>query len=151
MYKKIILGVDESEDSMKAAEKVMVLQKENDAKVVIFNSVLHHISDLRPAFGTSPVPDGYLQYEVDRDRANAATVLLDELKNKYKAEGLEVETRIIYDFGPQYYIEKQVKEENFDLVVLGCKGEHSKLRRTIVGTVPEYVINHVDVDVLIAK
>ena len=151
MYKKIILGIDDSEDSLKAVEKVMMLQKESGAKVVIFNSVLHHISDLRPTFSLNPTPDGYLQYEIDRERANATIKRLEDIKKKFKEQELDVETRIIYDFGPQYYIENAVNEEKFDLVVLGCKGEHSKLRRTIVGTVPEYVINHVDVDVLIAK
>jgi nucleotide-binding universal stress UspA family protein len=151
MYKKIILGIDDSEDSLKAAEKTMELQKDFGSEVVIFSSVLHHISDLRPSFGVSPVPDGYLQYEVGRDRAKKANELLEDIKKKFNEKGLDVETRLIYDLGPQYYIEKQVKDEDFDLVVLGCKGEHSKLRRTIIGTIPEYTINHVDVDVLIAK
>ena len=151
MYKKIILGIDDSENSMKAVDKVMTLQKENNSEVVIFHSVLHHISDLRPSFGSNPSPDVSLQYEVDRDRANSAKELLDGVKKKFKDEGLDVETRTIYELGPQYYIEKKVKEEGFDLVVLGCKGEHSKLRRTVLGTIPEYTINHVDVDILIAK
>ena len=151
MYKKIILGIDDSEDSLKAAEKVMKLQKDLGSEVVVFSSVLHHISDLRPSFGINPAPDGFLQYEVDRDRAKKANELLDKVKKNFKEEGLDVETRIIYDLGPQYYIEKQVKNENFDLVVLGCKGEHSKLRRTVIGTIPEYTVNHVDVDVLVVK
>jgi nucleotide-binding universal stress UspA family protein len=92
-----------------------------------------------------------LQYQVDRDRAKKTKELLDKIKKKFKDEELDVETRIIYDLGPQYYIEKQVKDESFDLVVLGCKGEHSKLRRTVIGTIPEYIINHVNVDVLVAK
>jgi len=152
MYKKIILGVDDSEGSMNAVEKVLAMQKENGAEVVIFHSVLHHITDLKPAFfGTNISSEIGLRYEVDQDRNRSANKLLDEIKQKFTKEGLKVDTRIIYDFGPQYYIEDQVKKEGFDLVVLGCKGEHSKLRRTVIGTVPEYVINHVNVDLLIAK
>jgi len=151
MYKKLLLGIDDSENSRKAVDKVIEIQKESGAEVVIFHAVLHHISDLRPSFGFSPVPDGNLTYEVEHDRRKQGIKLLDDVKKKFKDSGLEVETRIIYDLGPQYYIENKVKEENFDLVVLGCKGEHSVLRRTIIGTIPDYTINHVDVDVLIAK
>ena len=151
MFKKILLGVDRSENSMKAVDKVIEIQKEAGSEVVLFHSFLHHISELRPSFGVNSVPDTSLSYELHNDIVREGTKLLDDIKKKFESKGLKVETRRIFDFGPEYYIEERVKEEGFDLVVLGCGGKHSKLRRTFVGTVPEYVINHVDVDVLIAK
>ena len=151
MFKKILLGVDISENSMKAVDKVIEIQKETNSEVVLFHSFLHHISELRPTFGMSSVPDTSLSYEIHNDIVKEGTKLLDDIKKKFESKGLKVETRRIFDFGPEYYIEERVKEEGFDLVVLGCGGKHSKLRRTFVGTVPEYVINRVDVDVLIAK
>ena len=151
MFKKILLGVDISENSMKAVDKVIEIQKEANSEVVLFHSFLHHISELRPTFGMSSVPATSLSYEIHNDIVKEGTKLLDDLKLKFESKGLKVETRRVFDFGPEYYIEERVKEEGFDLVVLGCGGKHSKLRRTFVGTVPEYVINHVDVDVLIAK
>jgi len=151
MFKKILLGVDISENSMKAVDKVIEIQKETDAEVVIFHSFLHHITELRPAFVARSIPDTSLSYEIHTDIVHEGTKLLDDIKAKFESKGLKVETRRIFDYGPEYYIEEKVKEEVFDLVVLGCGGKHSKLRRTFVGTVPEYVINHVDVDVLIAK
>jgi nucleotide-binding universal stress UspA family protein len=151
MFKKILLGVDISENSMKAVDKVIEIQKENNSEVVLFHSFLHHMSELRPTFGLNPIPSTSLSYEIHNDIVKEGTKLLDDIKKKFESKGLKVETRRIFDFGPEYYIEERVKEEGFDLVVLGCGGKHSKLRRTFVGTVPEYVINHVDVDVLIAK
>ena len=151
MFKKILLGVDRSEDAMKAVDKVIEIQKETNAEVVVFHSFLHHITELRPTFVSSRIPDSNFSYEIHTDIVNEGTNLLDEIKAKFEGKGLKIETRRIFDFGPEYYIEEKVKEENFDLVVLGCGGKHSKLRRTFVGTVPEYVINHVDVNVLIAK
>ena len=151
MFKKILLGVDKSENAMKAVDKVLEIQKETNSEVVVFHSFLHHISELRPAFVGSGVPDTSLSYEVHNDIVKEGTKLLDDIKAKFDAKGQKAEIRRIFDFGPEYYIEERVKEESFDLVVLGCGGKHSKLRRTFIGTVPEYVINHVDVDVLIAK
>lgn len=150
VFKKILLGIDSSENAMKAVDKVIEIQKETNAEVVVFHSFLHHITELRPTF-FGVTPDTNFSYEIHNDIVSEGTKLLDEIKAKFEGEGLKVETRRIFDFGPQYYIEDQVKEEKFDLVVLGNEGKHSKLRRTIVGTVPEYVINHVNVDVLIAK
>ena len=63
----------------------------------------------------------------------------------------KVETRLIYNTMPEDYIKKIVKEEEFDLVILGCKGDHSKLRRTFLGTVPDKVINEAPCDVLIVR
>lgn len=151
MFKKILLGIDSSENSMKAVDKVIEIQKENNSEVVIFHAFLHHITELRPTFGKSPILDASLSYEIQKGRVKEGTKLLDDIKQKFESKGLKVEIRRIFDFGPEYYIEQKVKEEGFDLVVLGCGGKHSKLRRTFVGTVPEYVINNVDVDILIAK
>ena len=151
LFKKILVGVDISENSMKAVDKVIEIQKQNNSEVVLFHSFLHHISEIRPTFRLSAIPDTSLSYEIHNDIVKEGTKLLDDIKKKFESKGLKVETRRIFDFGPEYYIEERVTEEKFDLVVLGCEGKHSKLRRTFVGTVPEYVINHVDVDVLIAK
>ncbi|MFX0075164.1 MAG: universal stress protein [Candidatus Hermodarchaeota archaeon] len=151
MFKKILLGVDKSENSMKAVDKVIEIQKQTNAEVVVFHSFLHHISELRPTFLGTAISNDNLSYEIHTDLVKESTKLLDDIATKFENNGLKVETRRIFDFGPEYYIEEKVKDEGFDLVVLGCEGKHSKLRRTFVGTVPEYVINHVDVDVLIAK
>lgn len=151
VFKKILLGVDSSENSMKAVDKVIEIQKENGSEVVVFHSFLHHISELRPTFGAGGVPNTSLSYEIHNDIVKEGTKLLEDIKDKFESKGQKVEIRRIFDFGPQYYIEEKVKEEKFDLVVLGCEGKHSKLRRTFIGTVPEYVMNHVNVDVLIAK
>ncbi|NHJ21375.1 MAG: universal stress protein [Candidatus Lokiarchaeota archaeon] len=149
MFKKILLGIDKSENAMKAVDKVIEIQKETNAEVVVFHSFLHHITELTPTFVGKI--DANLSYEIHNDIVKEGTKQLEDVQAKFEDKGLKVEIRRIFDFGPEYYIEEKVKEENFDLVVLGCGGKHSKLRRTIVGTVPEYVMNHVDVDVLIVK
>jgi len=151
MFKKILLGVDRSEDAMKAVDKVLEIAKKENSEVVIFHSVLHKLTDLKISTGSNLAIGTSLSYEMHGDQVKAANALMEKIKGKFSKEGRDVETRIIYDFGPQYYIEEQVKKEGYDLVVLGCKGEHSKLKRTVVGTVPDYVINHTETDVLIVK
>jgi len=151
MYKKILLGIDSSEDAKDAIDKVIQLQKENNSEVVVFHSVLHRLSELAPALSIGVNPDSTLTYQIHKDRLKEGRKLLEDVKSKFEKENLTIETRLIYDLGPQYYIEKKTEEEGFDLVVLGCKGEHSKLKRTVIGTVPEHVINNAPTDVLIVK
>ncbi|MBY9014166.1 MAG: universal stress protein [Candidatus Lokiarchaeota archaeon] len=151
MFKKILLGVDGSEDAMKAVNRVLEMTKEDNSEVVLFHSVLHRVKDMKFSLGTNISMGSNLSYEIHRDQVKAANELLKKIKDMFSKEGKNVETRLIYEHGPQYYIEEQVKKEGFDLVVLGCKGEHTKLKRTIIGTVPEYVINHANTDILIVK
>jgi nucleotide-binding universal stress UspA family protein len=68
----------------------------------------------------------------------------------FEEAGAPIDTRVIFDKEPDDYIKEQVKEEEFDLVILGCKGEHSTIKR-VIGTVPEKVLNDVACDVLIAR
>ena len=44
-----------------------------------------------------------------------------------------------------------MKEENFDLVVLGAKGHHSKIKEILLGTVLTKVVKCVQCDILIVK
>lgn len=152
IYKKILLGIDKSDHSTKAVERALEIQKRDNSEVVIFHSVLHKLSDIRPTFAGININAGEsLNYEIHEDRVKEASKLLEDVKSKFEGSSAKVETRLAYDIGPQYYIEKKVKEEGYDLVILGCQGEHSKLKRTILGTVPEYVLNHVESDVLVVK
>ncbi|MHA1489684.1 MAG: universal stress protein [Promethearchaeota archaeon] len=43
-----------------------------------------------------------------------------------------------------------MKDENFDLVILGGKGQHSKIG-AILGTVSTHVVNNADCDVLVIR
>jgi nucleotide-binding universal stress UspA family protein len=151
MYKKILLGIDNSDHAMRAVDKAIDLYKRDNSEVVVFHSVLHKLSDIRPTFGQVSPGETILRYEIQQDRVKNAEALLAKVKKKFDEASVPVETRITYDIGPQYYIEKQIDKEGFDLVLLGCAGEHSKLKRTLLGTVPEYILNHANCDVLIVK
>lgn len=151
MYKKILVGVDRSDHAMKAINKAIELHKRDNSEVVVFHSVIHKFSDFSPVMTQDIYPGAKIIYELRENREKEGQELLDEVKNIFEKVNVPVETILKYDIGPQYYIEKQVKKEGFDLVLLGCAGEHSKLRRTFLGTVPEYILNNVSCDVLIVK
>jgi len=62
-----------------------------------------------------------------------------------------VETRLIEDLSPDEYILNVVNKENFDLVIIGSKGHHSKLKEIFLGTVSTQFSKNTPCDVLIVR
>jgi nucleotide-binding universal stress UspA family protein len=77
--------------------------------------------------------------------------ILEKTNKLFDEKYIEIETRLITDEKPEDYLEKMVKKENIDLVVLGSKGEHSKLEQIFSGTIAQNVVNDVPCDVLIVR
>ncbi|MFW9824062.1 MAG: universal stress protein [Candidatus Thorarchaeota archaeon] len=160
MYKKILIGVDNSEDAARVIKRAIEVQKGDKSEVVVFHSIFHHltdyIADVATSIGIVELPftyneNGSISMQIRKETVNNAKILLKNIEKQFKEANMSVETRLIFDISPEHYIKEHVQKEGFDLVILGCKGDHSKLRRTVLGTVPEYVINNVKSDVLIIK
>ena len=149
MYKKVLIGIDESEDAMRGANRALEMAKTDKTEVVAFHSVVHRLTEIAPIMGSGDYPST-ISYQLHRDQVKAAERALDKVKSMFEKSGAKIETRLIYDKRPGDYIKETVKEEGFDLVILGCNGEHSKMKR-ILGTVPEGVLNDVPCDVLIIR
>ncbi len=151
MYKKILLAIDGSEHSIRAIEKAIELKKDWGCKVVMFHSIKHPI---KPMLANLALASGYGNFyvserELDYENRKAADALLQDRVEIFKNEELSVETRLIIDEAPEEYIEKEVEEEGFDLVIIGNRGIHSKLNQLLLGTVAQRVIKHAPCDVLI--
>lgn len=150
MYKKILLAIDESENSNRAIEKVIELQKSWDCEVIMFHSIKHNNksillgSVITASSGSYYISERELKYKIGED------ILLAKEKYFDKAK-LLVETRLIFDDSPEEYIEKSIEKEKFDLVVIGTKGYHSKLREILLGSVAQNVVKHALCDVLIIR
>ncbi|MFX0132450.1 MAG: universal stress protein [Candidatus Hodarchaeota archaeon] len=156
MYEKILLAFDGSKDSIRTARKVIELQKKWNSKVVAFYSIEHHLIDMfvgfqlpiGPGFYTN-VPRSYKDIQIDYKIEGEK--ILDYVKKMFNNEGIPLETRLIKDEDPEDYIERIVEEENFDLVALGCRGNHSKLKRIFNGSVAQKVLNDAPCNVLIVR
>lgn len=151
MYKKILIGIDDSESAIRAAKKVIEMEKLNDSKVVAFHSVIHHLSEISPGFGFINGGSGAISLTIHEDYIKDGERILETFKKLFEDNNATIETRLVFDIAPEEYIKKAIEEEHFDLVVLGSKGHHSKLTRAFLGTVPDKVINNDLSDTLIIK
>ena len=150
MYEKILIGLDDSENSYRAVKHVIELKKKFNSKVIAFHSVLHHLSEVNPSYmgaGSGSV----ISLQIHEDYVNRGKKIIEKTEELFKEAGLDADTRLIYDIPPEDYIEKTVEKEEIDLVVVGCKGQHSKLRKTFLGTVPDKVVNSAECNVLIIR
>ncbi|MFX1391744.1 MAG: universal stress protein, partial [Promethearchaeota archaeon] len=127
IYKKILLAVDGSLHSNNAVHKAIELQKIWNCEVLI----IHSIKDNRSPSDLYPnVQVLYSTYStLDEVYKEAGNTLLNKTKRKFGASQDMVETRLIEKIAPEDYITKIVEKENIDLVVLGSRGQHSKIKK----------------------
>jgi len=160
MYKKILLGTDGSDYSLRAAQKVIEFKKLNNAQVVAFHSVEHHAIpsglELGYPFVSTQLykipPQDYQrireEYEIKGKEVINATERL------FAEYGLEIEVRLVMDEKPEDYITRIVEEEDFDLVVIGFKGIHStleKIEEFFSGSIAKKVFETAPCDVLLIR
>ncbi|MBY8989539.1 MAG: universal stress protein [Candidatus Lokiarchaeota archaeon] len=153
MYKKILLAIDGSSNSERALRKVIELQKNGNSKVVMIHSIKYSKNLLLPPIGLA---SGYGSYyisepEILEESKRESEKLLFSMQELFKKENLPVETRVILDEHPEDYIKRIVKQEHFDLVVIGTKGIHSKRNQLIIGSIAQKVVKHVVCDILIIR
>lgn len=153
IYKKILVAIDEFNNSLRAVEKVINLQKNENCKVVLFHSISH---PARPIIATVSMASGVGAFNLNEtellfEYKEAGDKLLLARQELFNNEELPVETRLIVDESPEEYIERIVEEQGFDLVVIGTKGIHSKLSQFLLGSVAQRVVKVADCDVLIVR
>ena len=157
IYKKILIGIDGSEHSYKAILKAAELQKLSKSEIIVFHCVEHQA--IPREFYMSPsysVPRVYSISDPDLQRIREvyeknAQAIIDRAEEIFLEFGIEIEKRLIYEHDPVTYINKTVKEESIDLVIIGAKGNHSILEEILIGSVAEKVLRHTPTDVLIIR
>lgn len=131
----------------------------SESEVIVFHSIEHHAIPtgmfMAPSFGIQNAFI-YSNSNLDIQRIKEvyeknAQAILDRAKEIFKEQGIDVETRLIYENGPVSYIKEMVKEEQVDLVIIGAKGTHSLLEEILIGSVADKVLRHVPCDILIIR
>ena len=161
--------MDDSEDALRAAKRVIELVKNREVttieetskrktKIVAFHSIMHHtfpqglLMPIPSPFGSSSYMIPPIDYEkLEREYREHGEQILRKVKELFDKENLPIETRLIEDQTPAEYISKIEDDEKFDLVALGCKGEHSRIEELLLGTVAYDILNKVDSDILIVR
>ncbi|HKL12069.1 MAG TPA: universal stress protein [Halanaerobiales bacterium] len=151
---KILIAVDGSKRSLKAAQKASDLFKEKDAEITVI-SVLQEVKGTvyDVPHGTTSAMSTEKMQKLREERKEAAKEEGQKIVNKaaeyYEELGLEV-TEIIKFGRPADVICDYAENNDFDMIVLSDKG-HGGVRRYLLGSISDKVVRHANTSVLVMK
>ena len=152
MYKKILLPIDGSKNSKRAAPHAINMAHENGGDVTI----LFVVEPFIPKYpilpiATLPSPDDNYFEEVRNEGIQIIKDFKKDLEENLCGDKCKnVHLNTLVKEGKAYIeILKTIDKENYDLVVMGSSGRHSTLDRITLGSVTERVIRESRVPVLI--
>ncbi|MFW5998400.1 MAG: universal stress protein [Halanaerobiaceae bacterium] len=149
--KKILLAVDGSEKSMKAAEKARDLALSTGANLTLITVVADNFYYGSPDFSQNMSP-GQMQELIEESKKQAekkGEKILEEVETYMKEKDIEVKKIIHYGDSAEN-ICRVAEEDEFDLIVLADKGEGG-VKRFLLGSTSDRVVRHADTSVLIVK
>lgn len=143
MFKRIIIPVDGSECSLRAADVAGSLARELGSQCIVCVAV-----DVVAAAGYAAAAPDLVEAWLKTLRDNARSVL-EETAARLRAAGTDIKTAVA-DGNASDAILQFAKEHGGDLIVMGSHGR-SGLRRLFLGSVAETVVRSATIPVLIVR
>lgn len=140
-FSKIMVAIDGSEHSLKAAEYALEVSKS-------FNSQLFAVT-------VTSIPESYRlrQDEVlgESREMTDSRAWLEKFSHEAKTGNIELKTELINSHRPvDYVILEYAEEKNIDLIVVGTRGR-SGFKRLLLGSVASSVVSYAVCPVMIVK
>ncbi len=162
MYKKILVGVDASDESTKALREAAHLAKIFRAELHVFHAVAHHVDFsliqvpiLVPFAMARPVGYGADSETLRESYEQAGKDIIadaqDYVERLQLGSDMQVSYHLELEVSPEEFAVDFAKKNSIDLIVLGCRGHHSRVREAVLGTVPTKILNEAPCQVLIVR
>lgn len=140
---RILVAIDGSDVSMKAADYAIALAQNNSAEILAVNVV-----DLSSIFKMLPRDTKEQLIKIGRLEADR---MLDSVIDMARQNGIKIKTEIIESsISAADAIIKYAKEKNIDLVVVGTRGR-SGMSKTLLGSVASKLVTYSPCAVLVVK
>lgn len=149
--KKILLAVDGSESSKKAAVETANLSKSLNSVVTIITVLdkstveLSEIQSYRPEDSLEELIE-----KNERELEHKGKQILKEAEEFFKKEDIDVKKIIEYGNDPAENICNYAEKYGFDIIVLADKGL-SGVKRFFLGSISDKVVRHANRSVLVIK
>lgn len=152
VIKKILVPIDGSDLSFKAASYAIHLAKVENAEVTALN-VVEDIKQggsigLQAKYGNVSLVDAFRKV-----RNESAQQWISKIEQDAKNQGVPLRGEIVDDediSSEAGVITEFAEKNNFDLIVIGSKGR-SKLERLMTGGVTNAVVNNAKIPVLVVR
>jgi nucleotide-binding universal stress UspA family protein len=148
-FSKIVVGVDGSEESMKAAEYAISIAKLYNAEL---NAITVLTSDIGYIYSSPGVESPPLTVkEIVLLAGDEAKKWFDEIKEKANKKGIQLKTEsIVAKKSLLNTILEYVEEHNFNLVVVGTRGR-SGIKKMLLGSIASGLVTYSPCPVLVIK
>lgn len=150
-FKKILVPLDGSAVSQKAAQYAIHIAKVEGAKLVL----LHVIEDvkqggaigLQAKYGNMKIVQGF-----QNARKQSAEKWMSEITDAADRQGVSTKSEIVPDDGTHEVgvITNYAEKNGMDLIIMGSRGQ-SKFRKLLVGSVTNAVVNHSPCPILVVR
>jgi nucleotide-binding universal stress UspA family protein len=148
-FSKIVVGIDGSEESMKAAEYAISVAKLYNAEL---NAITVLTSDIGYIYSSPGVESPPLTVkEIVLLAEDEAKNWFDEIKEKANKKGIQLKTEpIVAKKSLLNTILEYVKEHNINLVVVGTRGR-SGIKKMLLGSIASGLVTYSPCPVLVIK
>jgi nucleotide-binding universal stress UspA family protein len=147
--KKILVAVDGSDSSLRAADyAVQIVSKEESARVILLNIL--GISTAKQVASSIIIAPTYGLKEYDQYKKEAYK-WLDKISKKFEEKGIQTVVEVVGGPLPAANsIVNYAENENVDLIVVGTRGK-SGIKKLLLGSVASSVVTHASSNVLVVK
>lgn len=147
-FSKILVAMDVSESSFKAADSAIEIAAKHDSEVIVLNVV---VSQLGFAYSSGMLVTPSSINELLEKSAQEAQKWFDGIVKKGAANKVKVNTEVVAS--PTSVVPAIVdyaEKNNVDLIVVGTRG-HSGLKKLLLGSVASGVVTYASCPVMVVK
>ena len=141
MYSHVIVAIDGSDDSIRAAEEALRLAEQSKQTMIELVFVAEHTKETAKAQAL-PMIDAFETSKQNRQQTFQVEAMFEE-------EGVPYVLTELYG-NPGKAIADYANEKNADLVIIGSRGI-GKMKQWLLGSVSQRVVNEAACPVLVMK
>jgi nucleotide-binding universal stress UspA family protein len=149
-FPKILVAIDGSEESIKAAECAIEIAKKDNAQLIAFTvldlSKPRHLSSMFIAAPTY----GLREFKEERKEAEQWIDKVSKLAQQKDNNNIKFKSQIEESVSVQGAIVNYAENENIDLIVIGTRGR-SGFKKMLLGSVAIGVVTYATCPVLVVK
>ena len=146
---RILVAVDGSDTSMKAADYAITLAKNNDnneAEIFVINVI-----DIPPMFKMLPSDTRKQLIRIGRQQATQIFDTIEQIAKRHDVKTNKINTEMVEtSMSAADEIIRYAKEKGVDLIVVGTKGR-SGMSKALLGSVASKVVTYSPCSVLVVR
>jgi len=148
IFKKILVPVDGSHSCLHAKMFASAIAKKFKSKVTVVHVASHEF--MHPELKAQYQLPHSILHKIDEAYLETGKKIIRNAEELFKEAKIDVDARLVTYEDPAEFILELVKNEKYNLVVIGNRAEHQSERYSL-GSITEKVARHSECPVLIVK